>query len=345
MRYMFYAYPIFKKVSFTYIAEQHVEQLRKYFKVEIIDENSLPFLGGILRPFVLIQPYFYPFQKYEKKLQKRIHRWKGIIGVDVADSNKISKYAVHLTSYASAIIVPSTFAKNSYVSSGVKKPVYVVPHGIPEEYLTTPKTEPNEMKILHNIKQMKRKKLLLCYLVHSPYRKGEDLLHKIYDTIKKERKDVMLAIKDMHGIKLIEEQETRIHEGWLTEQAKLELYDISDLYLLTSRGGGFEHPPLEAIARGVPVIGAEGGAWQDYMCKWMLIPSKPSGIVLEGNPIHAGVGVEMKIEKAVNRVHEILDNLDEYKAKTKEYANTVIREKFTWTKVGEQLRDVIQKHI
>jgi len=345
MRYLFYAYPIFKRVSFTYIAEQHTQQLRKYFKIEIIDENSLPFLGGMLRPFILIQPYFYPFQKFERKLQRKINRWHAIIGVDVADSNRISEYAVHLTSYADAMIVPSTFARNSYIDSGVKKPVYAVPHGIPEEYLNTPKTEPNEMKILHNIKQMKNKKLLLCYLVHSPYRKGEDLLYKIYDIIRKERNDVMLAIKDMHGIRLLEDREQRIYEGWLTEQAKLELFDLSDLYLLTSRGGGFEHPPLEAIARGVPAIGAEGGAWQDYMGDWMLIPSKPSGIVLEGNSIHVGVGVEMIVEKAVNRIHEILNNLDEYKAKTKEYVNTVIKEKFTWTKVGEQLRDVILKHI
>jgi len=345
MRYIFYAYPLFKRVSFNEIAEKHVEQLKKYFRVECIDEHALPFLGGILRPFILLQPYFYPFQNYEKQLTRKLGKWKGIIGIDVADSNRISQYAVRLTSYANAMIVPSTFARNSYVNSGVKKPVYVVPHGVDDEWITHEKTMPSTFKYLEYIKRVKGKKVIVSFIVHSEYRKGLDLLIEIYNRLRRERKDVILAIKDAFGVKIVEDKEKRIHNRWLTQQEKMELFDLSDLYLLTSRGGGFEHPPLEAIARGVPAIGAEGGAWQDYMCKWMLVPSKPSGIVLAGNPIHVGIGVEMIIEKAVNKAHEILDNLDEYKAKTREYANTVIKEKFTWTRVGLLLKKVVERHI
>ena len=345
MRYIFYAYPLFKKVSFAFIAEKHVKQLRRYFKVELIDENAIPFLHGIFKPFVLLQPFFYPFQNYEKILSRRVYRWRGLIGIDVADSNRISRYAVRLTEYATAMIVPSNYSRNAYVRSGVKKPVYVIPHGVDLEYIDAPKSQPNSFKILDDLKKSRKLKILVSFIVHSEYRKGLDLLYEIYNKLRRERKDVALVIKDLHGVKLILDSEMRIYNGWLSEQDKMELFDLSDLYLLTSRGGGFEHPALEAIARGVPAIGAEGGAWEDYMCNWMLVPSKPSGEVLAGNPIHMGIGVEMLVDKAVDRVHDILNNLDEYKAKTREYANTVIKEKFTWTRVGLLLKKVVERHI
>lgn len=345
MRYIFYAYPLFKRVSFNVIAEKHVEQLKKYFRVECIDEHALPFLGGIIRPFILIQPFFYPFQKYEKRLVRKMLRWKGIIGVDVADSNRISRYAVKLTEYAKAMIVPSNFARHSYINSGVRKPVYVVPHGVDEEYISAPKRKSSTFKYLEYIKTVKGKKILLSYIVHSEYRKGLDLLYEIYYRLKKERSDIILAIKDAFGVKIIENKEKRIYDKWLTEQEKIELFDLSDVFILASRGGGFEHPALEAIARGVPTIGAEGGAWQDYMCKWMLIPSKPSDVVLAGNPIHVGIGVEMIVDKAVDRIHEILDNLDEFKAKTIEHVNCRIKSQFTWEKVGLKLKEVVERHI
>ena len=345
MRYIFYAYPLFKRVSFNNIAEKHVEQLRKYFRVECIDENAIPYLGGTLRPFVLLQPFFYPFQNYERHLVRKVPKWKGLIGIDVADSNRISQYAVKLTEYANAMIVPSNFARNAYINSGVKKPVYIVPHGVDEEWITHEKLEPNTFRYLAHLKNTRKLKILLSFIVHSDYRKGLDILLKIYERLRRERNDVLLAIKDGAGVRIIDNKERRIYDKWLTEQEKMELFDLSDLFILSSRGGGFEHPALEALARGVPAIGAEGGAWGDYMCNWMLVPSKPSGVVLAGNPIHSGIGVEMLVDKAVNRIHKILNNLDEYKAKTKEYVNTVIKEKFTWAKIGEQLANIILKHI
>ena len=47
----------------------------------------------------------------------------------------------------------------------------------------------------------------------------------------------------------------------MNEEQQRELFDQADLFLLTSRGGGFEHPGLMALARGVPTIAAKGGAW------------------------------------------------------------------------------------
>lgn len=354
---IWYVMPFFKQVSFTYIGEKHYLELKKYFRIELVDETAFPFVQVFSRPLVLVHPYFYPLQRWEyriARIQRIIH---GLIGIDVADSDHISREAVRLSQYATAFIVPSNFARNSYIRSGIKKPVHVVPHGVNEEWLTHERKIPRTFTELAKLKHRRNLKLLLSFIVHSFYRKGGDILLEIYKRLVNERNDVLLVLKTAKGVGYFLEtieykggeieyhMDGKVYEGWLTEEQMMELFDICDLYLLTSRGGGFEHPPLLGIARGLPCIGAKGCSWDDYMTDWMLVSSKKSDIVLKGNPIHDGYGVEMIIDKAVDRIHQILDNLEEYKAKTKEYALTYVRDNFTWTAVGKKLRDVVTKYL
>jgi hypothetical protein len=67
--------------------------------------------------------------------------------------------------------------------------------------------------------------------------------------------------------------------------------------------------------------------------------------VLPDNPIHTGTGVEMDVEKAVDRLHTILDNMDDYKARVAEYVDTRIRNEFTWSRVGAILKEVVDKYL
>jgi hypothetical protein len=39
----------------------------------------------------------------------------------------------------------------------------------------------------------------------------------------------------------------------------------------------------------------------------------------------------------------MLDNLDEYKARTKEYALKALAERYTWDRVGAQLWEIVGK--
>ena len=81
------------------------------------------------------------------------------------------------------------------------------------------------------------------------------------------------------------------------------------------------------------------------MPEWGLVPSKPSGEVLPGNNIHTGRGVEMLIDKAIDLSLEILDNHEEYLARTRDHLETIIRKNFTWEKVGLLLREVIRRYL
>jgi len=682
---IWYVYPMWKNVSFRVIGDYHVELLKKYFKVEPVDEHAFPLIQVFGNPLVILHPFFYPLQAFEKKISASLGRFCGIIGIDVADSDHISNYAVSLTEYATAIIVPSNFARQAYISSGVKCPVHVIPHGVSTKFIEAKKQEPTAFRYLAELKEKRNIKLVQCWVVHSPTRKGLDILLQYYQALAREYDNVLLVIKTARGVGCIPKtveykggdlenyMEWKVLKGWLSEGEVMELMDIClagdanlltpdgdipirdiqpgdcvlsindegqlvwdrvlgwserelktslyeietedglvlkltgnhkvytskgwveakdlndgtllllyngkcekdlqvldggrkqhiegtlgefvgssdmgevfpipnlpfsrnaclenvgsatksngsmeetsqtrayqrrnsllswnnrwrrdyrafllpsgekphhasinigckskreinnlaqrksfqgwlysqddtkeqsfsntcselpickadfgtnftlsdnkegtsnnlielyiterqqafsrslrqrrfgfspkdgrvkwskirairktetalqkvydvktttsryfanrilvhncDLYFLSSRGGGFEHPPLLALARGEIVLAGKGGAWEDYLPKWALLPSRKSGKVFSDNPIHDGKGVEVIIDKAVDKTIEIFDNMDEYKARVQEYVNTRVKEEFTWEKIGSMLDGVIRKYV
>lgn len=366
---IWYVCPRFKHLSWTAIGEKHVRELTKYMRIEWIEEVALPTIMLISRPLVIMHPYFYPFQKFEWSLKRKVSQMDALIGIDVADSDRISDYAVKLTEYATALIVPSNFAKQSYLRSGVKIPIHVLPHGVDPEWVHAEKRNPQRFTYLAELKRKRKLKLIHAWVLHSPWRKGLDILLRFYARLLEEYNNVLLVLKSAWGVgyfletieripkpadvgdtdqtfyQMAHRLEGRVDKGWLTEEEKMELFDLVDLYVLTARGGGFEHPPLECLARGTPVIGPKGGSWEDYLPDWALVPSHIDGQPLPGNPIHVGNGVEMDIEKAVDKAVDILENEDDYKARVKEHVEQVILKQFIWSKIGEQLRDIIYTYV
>jgi glycosyltransferase involved in cell wall biosynthesis len=370
---VYYAYPINKWVSFRVIAENHIRELRKYHHVTTFDEEAvttvLPIIMHTYGSPIIVHPFFYPMAKYEKYIKAKLGNHQHVIGVDVADSNHITQHAVELTELAEALIAPSNYVKNTYVNSGCKKPIYVIPHGVEEDWIDRTIDTPTHFKQLFDYKQNNNKKLMQLWILHSPYRKGEDLAYEIFNTLVNERKDVALVVRRPLSIDLYEkpieytfekqdtlipsqqpltiksEADLTITVSWLKEVQIEELMAICDIFLLTSRGGGFEHPPLLSIAKGNLAIGARGGAWEDYLPQWLLVDSHESGQILPANPIHDGTGVEMNIDKAVDKLHEILDNIDEYKQKLRKHIDDRIRAEFIWPKIGIKLKEVVNGYI
>jgi len=339
-RSMYYVYPLSKRDSFSVIGFRHMVELSKYFPIRAVDLMQFPTAKLYRNSLVLLHPYFYPLQAYGEEALRGLE----VIGIDVADSDRISEYAVRLSRYASVFIVPSEWSRRAYVSSGVECDVHVVPHGVDRLYILAVHPVTRVFREVYGLKSS-GVKIVSAWIIHSGYRKGYDILMELYSRLSREL-EVALLLRDHSGVKLFYRgNQQLIYGGWLTEEQKMEFHDLSDLFLLTSRGGGFEHPALESIARGTPCIGAEGGSWSEYMPSWMLVPSIPSGVVLEGNPIHVGRGVEMVIDKAVDRCLEILGDVEEYKAKTRSYALSVVAEKYVWSRIGVKLRDVVGRYV
>lgn len=345
---IWYVYPMWHKVSFTLIAERHVRELRRYMRVYTIDERALGILDPATSPLLVLHPFFYPMSMHAKRVQRLLARVRGILGIDVADSDRVSSLAVSMTHYAEAMIVPSRWAREAYVRSGVRVPVHVVPHAVDDEYFA----RPPQVQMFERLERLKRERgliYLLHFCWHSPYRKGLDLVLRAYEIIRRERRDVVLVAKFMTGEGL-EHQVIRrlggvIISGWLSEEQKMELYDLCDIYLLFSRGGGFELNGLEALARGEVVVAAEGGSWAEYLPRLSLVESRPCPWVLKDNPIHVGRGVEVDVERAVDRILEIADDLDDYKARVREHVEARVRGVYTWGRVGRMLAGVIERYL
>jgi len=342
---IYYVYPMWHRVSFSMIAKKHVEQLRKYYRVYEIDELALRHMSLASSPIMILHPYFFPLKYYGQRIERIRHKVKALIGIDVADSDHISNVAVSMTHYSDAMVVPSTWAKEAYIRSGVRVPVYVVPHGV-DRYYFERKTEGKYFHDLRKLKEKKNLKFLLYFCWHSEYRKGFDLVIDVYRRLLHERKDVVLVTKLMSYTGLWQDFVRRyggiIVAGWLNEEQKLLLYDLCDVYLLFSRGGGFELNGLEALARGEVVLAADQGSWTDYLPSFCLIPSRSCPYVLKDNPIHDGKGVEIIVNKAVDKICEVLDDLEEYKTLVREYVSRRIRHEFTWEAVGRKLANIIR---
>jgi glycosyltransferase involved in cell wall biosynthesis len=63
--------------------------------------------------------------------------------------------------------------------------------------------------------------------------------------------------------------------------------------------------------------------------------------VFENNAIHVGYGYKVDVEDALNKIHDILENYEEYRAKTEEWKLKVLINEFRWDIITEKLVKVI----
>ena len=349
MNELYYVYPMYNKVSFHFIAKNHIEHLRKRIKVQEIDENVLDNILWVTKKRILLHPIGYAllgdkiemFHQRVKRLEKLLSVKERLGGFDTADSNRISQPFVDVLNKMDLVIVPSYYAKDTYLYSGVDAPVEVLPHGLPEEFLKSDKTITNDqIKKILSLKRKHKARLVLFNLTHSGYRKGADIVFHAMRKVQSELDNVFLVVKrgdildpylnTLRKLKMIEVA------GYLDYDSFRQLYDICDICVVPSRGGGFEHNALEAIARGVPTIVPNSMCFLDYI--QYMIPVEPSKAVkpLPNNPIHIGYGFEVSYKDLANKIRDVLDNYSKYKRTATRNAKKV-RKEYSWSKICETL--------
>ena len=361
-----YAYPMWHRVSFTVIAEKHVEWVKKLGLAEVyeVDELGITSMYPILKYTLVLHPAFFIMHRI---LQTRVDRngrfredyyswwrdlWDGLIGVDVCDSDAYTQYAVEIASRFDKFIVPSNFCVEVARKSGVKAKVYRLPHGADPEWYTTPNVwevapvkavNPSLVEAyLYKIK--KGRKFLLFWLWHSADRKGFPELVQLYTKLVRVRKDVMLLLKTMtpnsDAFQVLAPYGVINIYGWLDEYEKMALYDLADVNLMFSRGGGWEMNCFESLVRGVPCIAPDWGSWKDYVPEFLTVRTGLKVQPLPNNAIHGGYGYTVDVEDALNKVNDVLDNYEEYKARTEEWRVRLSKE-FRWDLIARKLVDFI----
>jgi len=355
-----YMYPIRNRVSFTYIGKMHIQILRKAFDVDEIDVLNY-YLADSSYNVIVTHPIFYPFtHKNPLRFCERLGQLEKIrkqapvlVGFEVADSDKIADYCVEIVNeYYDAVIVPSTFSCRVFYNSGVRKPCYVVPHGIHPELLTADpdKAEMNnyDLQFAYKTKRELKRYYVLFFLWHSGWRKGADVIAEAMKIIQEKRPDIILVIKCVNPVepflKYFRGIKTIQIRGWLTWNELALLYRLADVCVCPSRGGGFELNALEAIAMSVPTITHPYGCFADYSRFLITVNATYGTKVIPDNHIHIGKGWTVDSRDLADKIIDVIDHLEEYKQRYEKFAEEV-RKIYSWERIGESLINVFRKFV
>lgn len=351
-----YCFPLSHIDSFRLISEKHIQYLKKHFIVRTVDIDNIRFLRLLPADYIILHPLFYPFSNCLEnsiELMYQIYKIKStphkrIVAFDVADSDMISEKAVFIANtLPDMIIVPSYWCKHVFIRSGVKTRIEVIPHGVPDTFLVfnSEYTLPPE---LYRIRYSKKKKLLF-FCTHSPYRKGLDIVVKAVKKLREKRNDFILIVRcGVYELHLIENELKDVPyiaiTRFMNENELRTLYDISDILLLPSRGGGFELNGLESLIRNRPVIYPKTSCIEEYAGK--IIPelsvevgNRPT--VLKGNKIHVGRGHEVDLDDFIEKVDYCLNNIQYFKERIEERFKREEKEKYRWENIVRRIVGVL----
>ena len=368
---LLYVYPQFHTVSFTLIAKKHIQYLKKTGSAEVseLDELTLPSYVPNQKYIAVLHPWIFVYHRFlqarrnalDKKLMfkfdKYIEWWRsnydGLVAIDVCDSDKMSDYAVNLLNQADRVIVPSSYCADVYKQSGVNRPVFKIPHALDPEWYSLPniwniapaKSVNPALLELYLYKIRKNKRFLLFWLWHSENRKGWPEVKAAYSELIKTHKDVVLVLKTMTpnspAFQEVMHQGAIQIYGWLSDYDKMALYDLADITLMFSRGGAFEVNALESLARGIPAVTSNLGSWVDYVPDFLRAKAGDKVKVFDDNIIHIGYGYKIDVDDAVNKIHDILDNYDDYRLRVEEWRNKVLLNEFRWDVIANRLTGII----
>src|SRR3989304_6060833 len=317
---------------------------------EEIDWSQLSNIDWNEKRSILLHPFLYPFASLDAFIQNsknfaRLLAMKNKIGgFDVADSDRISKPAVDLINKIDLMIVPSNFVKDTYTSSGVTIPIEVLPHGISDIFSNDNIVNTDNEKIMRVRRLRQKGKIMILYfLVHSPHRKGADLVRRVMKRIQKNNSDVILVVRTKKCDYFSEIKSICI-DSWLSDNDLVALYDSCDICLSPSRGGGFELNALEAVSRGVPTLVPNGGCFIDLMDYFIPIGLDDKVVQsLPGNTIHIGSGCQVSMDDFEDKLIDVINRLDYWREYSKRNIKD-IREKYSWRNTAKMLDECLMNH-
>ena len=252
-----------------------------------------------------------------------------------------------------AVWTPSTWGKEVFKNSGVKKDIFVVPGGV-DQNLFSPWREPLVPK---------QDKFRFLLVGKWEKRKGYDLAIKAYCEEFNEKEKVELVIV-ADSIRLFDSQfniykqlinfkvpETRadfqIVEGMIPQYSDMgRLYTSADCFVNPTRGEGWNLPLIEAMSCGLPSITTGYGAHMDYaneknaylLKKFKMVPADQD---FAFTFLQFGKWAEPTIKELREKMRYIFDNKEEAK-KLGESASKDMN-KWTWDCAAIKAIDALKK--
>jgi len=247
------------------------------------------------------------------------------------------------------IVTPSHWSKAGFVKAGFPEDrVHVVAHGV-DSGIFKP-ADPQRRKQVRTKLGLGDNEFAVLSVGAMTQNKGVDLLIAAYAILRLKYPRLRLVLKDarkLHGITgesvfepLAKHRPDLMNDALrdsiifisdnLTLPEMAELYAAADCYASPYRAEGFNIPPLEAAACGVPIIVTKGGSTDDYQ-------HESFALQVRGFPAFAG---ELTmIEPDLNSLIDSLTLVIEGKADKldRAYALAHINEHFSWAAAARKL--------
>lgn len=253
------------------------------------------------------------------------------------------------------IITPSNWSKKGFLTEGFNEDqVIVLPHGIPTECYYP--IDPELREFYRDIFGFNKDSFVLLNLGALTPNKGIDLLIQAFINLKPRHPRLKLVIKDQRNLYdrsldhiLHEMEQAGTFSAFRTdymsdimiisENLDLEglraLYNSCDLYVSPYRAEGFNLPPLEAAACGLPILVTAGGATDDYYCPeiGLQIPS-------ELHQLNPGIVLNPNLDSLQQNIEKMMENAGAWGGKD---GSKIVHSNYSWDQIGVRLWNHIKE--
>lgn len=253
--------------------------------------------------------------------------------------------------YITAILTPSEDTKKAILNSGIKKEIFVIPHGVNTKIFNN-KVKPNthfENKDKYTFLFVggwrdginDRKGLdLLCKAFCEEFGKDENV--RLILKINMAYQDETQVLKNFYALDLPKKEERpeiALFMQQFPENVMAELYRSSDCFVNVSKGESFCLPCLEASACDTPVISVNWGGQTDFLMDYIEI-NRGKEINATGGTLYEGVKWKIpEIENIKECLRFAIDIKEETRRKGKRQG--ILSRKYTWENSADKLIETI----
>ncbi len=253
------------------------------------------------------------------------------------------------------VITPSNWSKQGFINLGFnEEQVTVIPHGIdPIIFYSIPSDLRDQYRALLGAD---RDTFVILSVGAMTENKGIDILLSAYLALSQKNRKVMLVLKDQsklyqlggndivnqycrrNGINIDSIQMREIIRGivCITDNLNLVqlngLYGASDCYCSPYRAEGFNIPPLEAAAAGIPIVVTKGGSTDDYVDPTFSLMIESQKKCIDGRYF-----LEPNLESLIEQLSILIENKSS--GINLDRARSIILERFSWSTVSARLLD------
>jgi len=249
----------------------------------------------------------------------------------------------------SIIITPSHWSKKGFIRSGFRdEAIKVIGHGIdPSTFFAV---DADLRGLYRELLGINSDDFVLLTVSALTDNKGIDLLLRAYLTLKQTHPRLKLVVKKPGNLYRITVQDclSRLahlpelegqRESYLNDIIEVSdnldldgmraLYNACDAYISPYKGEGFNLPPLEASACGLPILVTRGGPTDDYFDARM-------GLQIEGKLIDMTdhMYLEPDFDSLIDGLEKLIESRGQWDGVA---ASFHTQQNFNWSKITDQL--------